>query len=537
MTNSNKSMTEQTKSSRRRRFRLPAVLGALVVTMSLSHVPSLLGICIGALLLLWWRGVSLRHIFRRYLLIVPFAAGAVLFLPFTTAGQPAFTVFGFAATTEGVSLAFSIFLKISAANFMLTYLLADQSPFELIKQLRTLRVPEMLIMIMQMMIRYLYLLREELQTMLQAQRSRGMRAERRFWSRLDVRRFGQLLGALFVRSQVRGQHIYAAMSSRGGLAQDTFAAAADSGSQRIKGCVRLALKLKGVGYSYGTVRALRDVSFELPRGAKMALLGANGAGKSTLISLLNGLAIPEEGEVYVFDGLLDRDTRMSARRRVGVVYQDPDDQIFSPTVAEDVAFGPLNMGLSASEVTERVERALGSVGMREFRDCSPFELSYGQKRRVAIAGVLAMQPDVIIMDEPMAFLDPKGKAELQALLESLHLMGMTLMIATHDIDFAAEWADRVLILKAGSVYFEGGADALFDEALLSGAELPLPRLVQPFKLLNDIPAHIRPRTVREAAQWIWRLMMQREQKSEQRREREREHEREAAPLSNEHKID
>jgi cobalt transport protein ATP-binding subunit len=271
--------------------------------------------------------------------------------------------------------------------------------------------------------------------------------------------------------------------------------------------VRVAIEMKNVSFNYGDYKALCNISFSLPSGSKTALLGHNGAGKSTLISLLNGLSEPSEGEVLLAGEKLDKKNRVMARQRVGVVYQDPDDQIFSATVEDDVAFGPKNLGLPDAEVEIRVERALSSVGLREFRNRSPFELSYGQKRRVAIAGVIAMQPEIIIMDEPMAFLDPKGRVELQSLLESLHLMGMTIMIATHDIDFVAEWADRVLILKDGKVYVEGPIDLLFDEQLLDGVNMPLPRLAQPFRLLRDIPFEIKPKNVREAAQWIWRLMM------------------------------
>jgi energy-coupling factor transporter ATP-binding protein EcfA2 len=175
-------------------------------------------------------------------------------------------------------------------------------------------------------------------------------------------------------------------------------------------------------------------------------------------------------------------------------------------VEEDVAFGPRNLGCGEAEVKERVEIALGSVGMRELRTRSPFELSYGQKRRVAIAGVLAMRPEMIILDEPMAFLDPKSRDDLQSLLESMHLMGMTLMVATHDVDFAAEWADHVLIMKEGSLLAAGSTELLFDEGLLAQADLHLPRLARPFRMLQG-SGQASPRTVRQAAQLIWKLMV------------------------------
>ncbi|ANE48788.1 hypothetical protein SY83_07905 [Paenibacillus swuensis] len=272
----------------------------------------------------------------------------------------------------------------------------------------------------------------------------------------------------------------------------------------------MAVELKDVCYRYGDAEVLHGVSFSIGRGAKVALMGPNGAGKSTLISLLNGLEEPSSGTVSIFGEVLTAKNREMARLKLGVVYQDPDDQIFSTTVEEDVAFGPRGQGLSEAEVEERVRVALGSVGMRELRKRSPFELSYGQKRRVAIAGVLAMRPDIIVLDEPMAFLDPKGRDDLQSLLEAMHLMGITLVVATHDVDFAAEWADEVLILKEGRLLASGGTDLLFDDAVIASADLHLPRLARPFRLLEGVDgAAARPKTVRQAAQMMWRLMVRR----------------------------
>jgi cobalt ECF transporter T component CbiQ len=498
------------------RFRVLVVMLLLGGAMLFSNPLILTGVCLFVLLALWWCGISLRTIFARVLLIVPFALGALLFVPFTTPGEPVFAWFGFGASAAGVALASAILLKIVIANLLLTYLLAVTPTFELLNSLRSFGVPELLIHLMQMMVRYFFLLVEEVQAMVRAQRARGLPLHRWMWSRRVYQRFGQLLGVLFVRSQVRSEKIYAAIVARGGLQGEQTVARADGSAHWAtkpeSGGRQMALELRNADYRYGDVRALSGVSCHVPRGVKMALMGGNGAGKSTLISLLNGLVKPDAGEVLLFGQPLDDSNRHLARQRVGVVYQDPDDQIFSPTVEEDVAFGPRNLGLSEAEVRERVDMALGSTGMREHRKRSPFELSYGQKRRVAIAGVLAMRPEVIIMDEPMAFLDPKGREELQTLLESLHLMGITLLVATHDIDFAAEWADRVLILQDGTVYAEGASDLLFDEAVLRGAGLPLPRLAQPFRLLQGVAtAEVRPRNVREAAQAIWRLLARREQ--------------------------
>jgi cobalt ECF transporter T component CbiQ len=449
------------------------------------------------------------------LLLLPFGAGAVIFIPFHTPGIPAFHLLGFTATEEGVQRAIVILLKLVNANLLLTYLLTVTPLFVLLRSLRSIGVPAILLELMLLMMRYFFLLKDEAVSMSRAQRSRGMKLNGWAWSSRTYRRFGQLIGVLFLRAYQRSQRIYIAMSARGGLegeiplkpdnelkAAETCVPVSGAGS----GLSRLAAQVLEVTFAYGNIKALNGVSFDIHVGSKVALMGPNGAGKSTLISLLNGLELAQSGEVRLFGDAVKRENGDRLRRRVGVVYQDPDDQIFSTSVEEDVAFGPRNLGLSEEEVMERVETALGSVGMREMRRRSPFELSYGQKRRVAIAGVLAMRPEFIILDEPMSFLDPKGRDELLALLESMHLMGMTIMVATHDVDFAAEWADRVLMLKDGKLLASGTTELLFEDKLLEQASLHLPRLARPFRLLREAEDQ-RPRTVRQAAQMIWKLMV------------------------------
>ena len=202
---------------------------------------------------------------------------------------------------------------------------------------------------------------------------------------------------------------------------------------------------------------------------------------------------------------ISKKTLDDTTRKVGVVFQDPDDQVFSTTVWEDVKFGPENMGLSNNEISQRCHTALGSVGMLEYRESPPYELSYGQRKRVAIAGVLAMQPDIIILDEPMAYLDPKGKDEVRSLLQGLYFMGKTILVATHDVDFAASWADQVILLEEGKVLVEGGTELLVQEEWLDKASLHLPQAARPFKLLGGLRFDRLPRTDREAARMIAKL--------------------------------
>ncbi len=493
-------------------YRLWAVVALLVAVVALSQPAVLAGAAGLFLFIALWCGISLRLIVRRMLLLLPFGAGAALFIPFYTAGSPAFELFGYTATEEGVERAAAILLKLGCANLLLTYLIAVTPVFALIRSLRAVGVPALMLELMALLLRYFFLLKEEARGMSKAQRSRGMKTSGWLWNALTYKRFGQLMGALFVRAYLRSQRIYVAMSARGGLegGNDVKKPSDNGATEAMRDTADLsepvvAVKEVSFAYGHGTIAALKGVSFEITAGSKVALMGPNGAGKSTLISLLNGLEIAHAGEVRLFGETVTRMNEARLRRRVGVVYQDPDDQIFSSTVLEDVAFGPRNLGLNAEEAAERATEALHSVGMAGFEQRSPFELSYGQKRRVAIAGVLAMRPDVIVLDEPMSFLDPRGRDELQALLDRMHESGLTIIVATHDVDFAAEWADRVLLLKDGRLLASGTADLLYEDEILAQASLHLPRLARPFRLLQGAE-RASPRTVKQAAQLIWKLM-------------------------------
>ncbi|MGQ9922106.1 MAG: energy-coupling factor ABC transporter ATP-binding protein [Desulfobacca sp.] len=214
----------------------------------------------------------------------------------------------------------------------------------------------------------------------------------------------------------------------------------------------LALKEVTFIYPEGSI-GLRNCNLAIPRGSRTAILGANGSGKTTLCLQLNGILRPQAGEV-LFDGVpLDYSRRAlkSLRSRVGLVFQNPESQLLSASVREDVSFGPMNLGLEPREVRARVEQALTAVGLWQLADRPVHALSFGQKKRVCLAGVLAMQPEVIILDEPFAGLDGPMQRDLQIILQDLHSQGITVAICSHDLDFAYEWADLWYILAAGAV--------------------------------------------------------------------------------------
>jgi cobalt transport protein ATP-binding subunit len=218
--------------------------------------------------------------------------------------------------------------------------------------------------------------------------------------------------------------------------------------------------------------ALKGVDLSMAQGEKVALVGPNGAGKSTFMLHLNGINTPAHGSVRIGGTLVERATLKRIRAAVGMVFQDPDDQLFSPTVFDDVAFGPLHMGIPEPEIHARVERALASVGMAGLERRLPHHLSLGQRKRVALATVLAMDPSVLVFDEPSAGLDPRGRRELIGLLQGLE---QTLLVSTHDMRLVAEVFPRVVVMDDGRIVADGPTDdVLADDPLLLAHGLERP---------------------------------------------------------------
>ena len=258
-------------------------------------------------------------------------------------------------------------------------------------------------------------------------------------------------------------------------------------------------------YPDGT-RALHDLSLAVPSGRRVAVLGPNGAGKTTLFFTFNGLYRPSRGQVCFAGQKLSysRSELRRLRQEVGMVFQDPDTQLFAPTVWEEVAFGPRSLGLSGSELSRRVEEALAATGLLELRDRPTHFLSYGQKKRVAIADVLAMRPRVIISDEPTAWLDPEQARRTMELFTAIHRSGVTVIFSTHDVDLAYSWSDYVILMVGGTVLAGGPPEEIFwRDDLLTQAGLPRPWIVDLARVLGLDPIGL-PKTREEFLSYLAR---------------------------------
>jgi cobalt/nickel transport system ATP-binding protein len=237
-----------------------------------------------------------------------------------------------------------------------------------------------------------------------------------------------------------------------------------------------SLEIKDLAFAYPDGnQALFGVNLTVGQGERVALLGPNGAGKTTLVMHMNGIHPAAHGEVRVAGQLVDASDKAnlrSIRSKVGIVFQDPDDQLFMPTVGEDVAFGPYNMGVRGDELDRVVIEALELVGMTEFKDRPPHHLSFGQRRRVAVATVLAMKPEILVLDEPSSNLDPASRRELADILRSL---AITIVMVTHDLPYALELCERAVILSGGIIVADKKTrEILGDKELLSAHRLELP---------------------------------------------------------------
>jgi len=247
------------------------------------------------------------------------------------------------------------------------------------------------------------------------------------------------------------------------------------------------IQTENMCYTYpdGT-SALNDINLEINKGDRVAIIGSNGAGKSTLFLHFNGILKPTSGLIRIYGESFNYNKKdlMKIRQKVGIVFQNPDDQLFAPTVVEDVAFGPMNLGLPIEEVDKRVKESLAMVGMSGLEKKPPHHLSGGQKKRVAIAGILAMKPEIMVMDEPTTGLDPQGAKQIMSLLYELN-RDMSIIISSHDVEIITQFADKILILHEGKFIGQGSTEEIFNNPeLVEKANLTIPKSAALLHLLN-----------------------------------------------------
>jgi len=248
------------------------------------------------------------------------------------------------------------------------------------------------------------------------------------------------------------------------------------------------IQLQNIEFTYpeGT-KGLESISLEIKQGSRVAFLGENGAGKSSLFLVLNGIHKPQNGE-YVLDGKqfgFSTKERQKMAHKVGYVFQDPDVQLFAASVYEDVAFGPFNLGLDKIDIEIRVEKYLNLLGIQDLKDKAPHQLSYGQKKQVAVAGVLAMEPEIILFDEPFAWLDNRHKQIMNEIIDDLNKQGKTVLISTHNPDFAYEWADNVVLMKEGRIIAADSPEKVMcNKVLMQEIGMELPLVVQLAKIMG-----------------------------------------------------
>ena len=241
------------------------------------------------------------------------------------------------------------------------------------------------------------------------------------------------------------------------------------------------LQFDSITFSYpGRPKSLDSLSFQIERGKKVAVVGPNGAGKTTLLLMCNGTLVPDSGSVLLNGGPVsyDKSGLRELRSKVGLVFQNSDSQVFAPSVFADVAFGPLNLHLSEEEINERVSDAIFAVGLSGYEKRVPHHLSGGERKRVAIAGILAMKPDILVADEPTSSLDPATSAEIMDLLDELHEEGTTILLSTHDVELAYSWADEIILLADGRILRQATPEEVFsDTELMNQARLTSPVLL------------------------------------------------------------
>jgi cobalt ECF transporter T component CbiQ len=416
--------------------------------------------------------IPILLLFKRALIEIPFVFFAIL-MPFFGEGEK-FSIFGLMVYRDGLLAGTSIVVKGTLGVLAAVILSTTTTAREILRGLEKLKLPMIMVQIASFMLRYINVISDEMERMKVARESRGFIATGiKHWKVLAT-----AAAALFIRSYERGERVHLAMLSRGfdGALPSLESHSVTGRDWLVEMSNVPSLQITELAFAYPDGnQALYGVNLTIQKGERVALLGPNGAGKTTLVMHMNGIHPTMQGEVRISGELVDsknKESLKAIRSKVGIVFQDPDDQLFMPTVGEDVAFGPYNMGLRGEALDKVVQEALTQVGMLEFIDRPPHHLSFGQRRRVAVATVLAMKPEILVLDEPSSNLDPASRRELADILRSLDI---TIVMVTHDLPYAFELCERSVILSGGIIVADDKTGQILnDEKLLKSHRLELP---------------------------------------------------------------
>lgn len=457
-----------------RMVRLVAPLATLLVALVLS-TPLWLGLLAlgvyGALLGLsggrWTRRILIVWLFVG-LGVAPLAVGR-------ESGDSLMALWGWGISSESLALALRVGLRAIVATGAMFLLLELNPIYLLCSELRRMGLPRLFVDLIELSYRYINLLLETGEQILQAQRCRlgyrGIKAK--------IEHSGLLFAQSFVLAHSEAEAMYEGLLSRQyDEPEDTSARVSVSSTSSASSPRNSLLSLRGVGFAYGSDHeALRGITLDLTRGERIALLGANGAGKSTLMRLITGLIREQSGELHLLGlhlGRTDADMRLQ-RQRIALVMQNANHQLFCPSVQDEIAFGLKNIGLEGEALQARVERIIAEYELEALRAKPPHLLSEGQKKWVSIAAVLALDPDLILLDEPTAALDAHYTKLVLELLDRLHAEGKTIILSTHDMNLAYSWASRALVLSRGELIYDGPLEPLFaSDTLLERARIDRP---------------------------------------------------------------
>ena len=477
------------------RWKLAALMPAAFSTTLLQTLPTALTAWVLSLVLAHFGELPRRWLFTRLGSVALILSFFLAWLPFVVPGDGTRLDLGLVTlSSAGLTLAVIILLKALTVVALMLALLASAPLQDTFKAAHALRVPGILVHLVLLTYRFVFLAAEEFTRLRMALRVRGFR------NRADLhsyRTIGQVAGTLLVRSHERAERVGQAMRCRGfdgcyrslhefrtcwgdvaafgmivGLCRGLPGVGHSGASMNMPN--EAAIKVTGLTFAYpGGKAALNQIHITVNPGETIGLVGPNGAGKTTLFLCLAGV-LPIQSEQVLLAGLDPgiRSDRAKLPAHVGIVFQNSDDQLFSTSVGDDVAFGPLNLGLGNEEVRGRVTEALSRVGLPGFEERVPHHLSGGEKRRAALAGVLAMRPEILLLDEPSMFLDPRGRRELMALLKNL---GGTQIIGAHDLDMILDLCQRVLLLDRGQLIADDLATkVLADQSLMENHGLEVP---------------------------------------------------------------